>query len=204
MKTLIGIPAMSWVYTDFMKSMLALDKPDAQLMIQTNTLIYDARCNIALAAAQNGFDRVLWLDSDMQFEPDLLVRLNADMDRGFDLVSGYYTGRTPAMNPCIYKKLEYEINGDEVHAAAIPYIDHPQGLFEIAACGFGAVLTTVDLLKAVIDKFGAPFLPAKRLGEDLSFCWRAGQLGAKMFCDAELNVGHIGTVIFKEEGQCSK
>ena len=201
MKTLIGIPAMSWVYTDFLKSMLALDKPDAQLMIQCNSLIYDARCNIALAAAQNDFDRVLWLDSDMVFEPDLLTRLNADMDKGLDMVCGYFVGRSAALKPCIYKSLTYEVRGEDIHAAAEPYTDHPQGLFEVAACGFGAVLTKVSLLKAVMDKYGPPFLPVRRLGEDLSFCLRAGQVGAHIYCDSTVSVGHIGTWVFKEEGK---
>ena len=70
--------------------------------------------------------------------------------------------------------------------------------------GFGAVLTKVDLLRAVVDAFGAPFQPLPYFGEDLSFCWRVGQIGRKMYCDGAVKVGHIGTQIFGEADICTK
>ena len=200
MQTLIAIPAMSWVYTDFMQSMLALDKPDAQLMVQTNSLVYDARNNIAWAAIQNGADRVLWLDSDMSFEPDLLTRLNADMDEnGLDCVSAFYTTRSEKRVPCIYKDIHWEIDGERVKTSADPVTECPDVLFEVAGMGFGAVLMKTELIKAVIDGFGPPFQPMPYLGEDLAFFWRAGRLGRRMWCDGRINVGHIGTHIYRRE-----
>ena len=195
MKTLIGIPAMSWVYTDFMQSMLALDKPDAGMMIQKNSLIYDARNNIAGAAISNHVDRVLWLDSDMVFGADMLNRLNADMDEnGLDYVCGYYTGRKPGAMPCIYRSLEWS---NESGAKATPIGECPEGLFEVAGSGFGAVLIKTELLKAVADIYGPPFLPMPYMGEDLAFCWRVKQIGRKMWCDGRVKIGHIGTSIFR-------
>ena len=200
MKTLIAIPAMSWVYTEFMQCMLALDKPDAQLMIQHNSLIYDARNNLAWAAIQNGFDRVLWLDSDMSFEPDLLTRLNADMDdNGLEYVSAFYTGRSENAKPCIYKTVQWEQRNGQVYTGAEPVSLYPFGLFVVHGTGFGAVLMKTRLLKAVCDAFGPPFQPLPFLGEDLSFCWRAGRLGASMHCDSRIQAGHIGTHIYKED-----
>lgn len=200
MKTLIAIPAMSWVYTDFMQSMLALDKPDAQLMIQQNSLTHDARNNLAWTAMQNKFDRVLWLDSDMQFEPDLLTRLSTDMDEhGLDLVAGWYTERRPNPRPCIYRSVIWEHHDGQVTAKADPVEARPAGLAEIAGCGFGAVLMTTELIESVCKAYGAPFHPLPFLGEDLSFCWRAAQLGRRMYCDGAVRVGHIGTRVYKED-----
>lgn len=200
MSTLIAIPALSWVYTSFMQSMLALDKQDAQLIVQMNSLVYDARNNISWAAIQNGVDRVLWLDSDMSFEPDLLTRLNADMDEhNLDMVAGYFTSRSEDMKPCIYKDIIWELDGGKVHSEAVAVDGRPQGIVEVAGAGFGAVLTKVELLKAVIDAFGAPFYPLPYMGEDLSFCWRVKQLGRKIHCDGRINVGHIGTHIYQGE-----
>ena len=200
MKTLIGIPAMSWVYTDFMQSMLALEKPDAKLMVQCNSLIYDARNNISWAAIQNGFDRVLWIDSDMKFEPDLLIRLNKDMDdNGLDCVSGFCTSRSDNPTPCIYKDIHWEVDEGRVKTSADPVDKCPNGLFEVAGMGFGAVLIKTELIQTVVDAFGPPFQPLPFLGEDLAFCWRAGQLKRRLWCDGRIQIGHIGTHVFRRE-----
>ena len=201
MSTLIAIPALSWVYTSFMQSMLALDKQDAQLIVQMNSLVYDARNNISWAAMQNGVDRVLWLDSDMTFEPDLLVRLNKDMDEnGLDCVSGYYTSRSADQIPCIYKSIIWESdNNGKVHSEATAIDGRPEGLAKVAGVGFGAVLMKTELLKAVVEAFGAPFYPLPFMGEDLSFCWRVNRLGREIYCDGRINVGHIGTHIYQGE-----
>ena len=200
MKTLIAIPAMSWVYTDFMQSMLALEKPDVQLMVQSNSLVYDARNNISWAAIQNGFDRVLWLDSDMTFEPDLLIRLNEDMDEnGLDCVAGFYTSRSDDPQPCIYRDIHWEVEDGRVKTSADPVTECPDGLFEVAGVGFGAVLIKTDMIKAVVDAFGPPFQPLPFLGEDLAFCWRAGQLGRRMWCDGRIQVGHIGAHVYRRD-----
>lgn len=200
MKTLIAVPALSMVHTDFLQSMLALDKPDSQLMIKQNSLVFDARNSIAWTATQNGFDRVLWLDSDMVFNDDLLNRLNADMDEnGLDYVSAFFTTRSAPVRPCVYKSLTWEQEGPHVNAHAEPYVDHPDGLFDIAGSGLGAVLMKVELLEAVVEAFGAPFYPLPYLGEDLSFCWRVGRLGRRMVCDGGISVGHIGTHTYSEE-----
>ena len=199
MKTLIAIPAMGWVYVDFMQSMLALKKPDAQLIITQNSLVYDARNNMAWQAIQAGIDRILFLDSDMKFDADLLVRLNADMDeKGLDYVSAFFTSRSEPPKPCVYKSVEYGQADGQVQAHAEPYTDHPSGLFETAGSGLGAVLMKVELIKAVAEKFGLPFQPLPYLGEDLSFCWRVAQIGRKMWCDSSLQVGHVGTHVYKE------
>ena len=187
MKTLIAIPAMSWVYTDFMQSMLALEKPDAQLMVQTNT-----------QAIEENFDRILWLDSDMQFESDLLIRLNKDMDdNGLDCVAGFYTSRSDNPMPCIYKGIQWEVEDGVVKTSADPVTECPEGLFEVAGVGFGAVLVKTEMLKAVSEAFGPPFQPLPFLGEDLAFCWRAGRLGRHMWCDGRIQIGHIGMHVYR-------
>ena len=94
MKTLICIPCMDMVHTEFMKSLLAMRRPgETKIVISQSSLIYDARNNMARQAVKGGFDRVMWLDSDMSFEPDLMERLSARLDEGCDFVSGLYFTR---------------------------------------------------------------------------------------------------------------
>ena len=68
----------------------------------------------------------------------------------------------------------------------------PDDLFEIGGCGFGGVLMKTDVLMDVMGKFKRIFDPLDGLGEDLSFCWRARQCGYKLYCDASLEMGHVG------------
>jgi hypothetical protein len=84
--------------------------------------------------------------------------------------------------------------------AAIHYMDYPQdAVFPIDACGFGAVMTSVDLLKRVKEKLGMPFSPAAGFGEDLSFCLRVKNVGSQCWCDSRVKVGHIGQRTITEE-----
>ena len=201
-KTLIGIPCMSMVHTDFMDSFIKLQKPPGtSYTIIKNTLIHDSRAIIAQNAIEAGFDRVFWMDSDMIFPPDALVQLSADMDTGIEFVSGLYVSRRPPnIRPVTYKRMWYEVKEDNTYeAGAVNYYDYPEGLSEVEATGFGCCLTSVDLLKRVGDKWGAMFQPIPCMGEDLSFCWRAKEMGVKMYLDSRVKCGHIGEYVFTEK-----
>ena len=203
MKTLIAIPCMDMVHTVFMRSLLGLERVgDVRFGISCSSLIYDARNSLAKQAVIEGFDRILWLDSDMEFEPDLLVKLSADMDEGRELVSGLYFKRKAPVKPVIYKELGYYHSEEknEVTPVAVSYEDYPRdSIFTIAGCGFGGCLVSVDLIKRVADQFGMPFSPIIGFGEDLSFCSRATQIGVELFCDSRVKLGHVGLGTITEQ-----
>lgn len=196
MKTLIALPCMDMVHTIFMKSLMSMNRVgNCGFAFSCSSLIYDARNTLAKQAVTEGYDRVLWLDSDMDFQPDLLEKLSADMDEGRELVSGLYFKRKAPVKPVIYKSLGYykDPDADGVTPVAVAYEDYPQdSVFAIAACGFGGCLVSTDLIKRVGDKFGLPFSPVMGFGEDLSFCSRVSQLGVEMFCDSRVKMGHVG------------
>lgn len=193
---LIAIPAMEMVHTLFLSSILAMDKPEGtEVGICSCSLVYEARNQLAKKAINQRFRRVLWLDSDMCFEPDLLNKLAADMDEGRDYVCGIYMTRKEPIKPVIYNELHY-VDGTPTAEA---YMDYPRdSVFEIAGSGFGAVMMSVDMLKAVGDKYGSPFSPELGWGEDLSFNRRAASLGYKMHCDSRIDVGHVGLTIINQ------
>lgn len=203
MKTLIAIPCMDMVHTIFLKSLLGLERVGAvQFGLSCSSLVYDARNGLAKQACTEGYDRVLWFDSDMDFEPNLMKRLSARMDEGCELVSALYFKRKAPVKPVVYKEVGYfhSDEKDEVTPIAIPYEDYPKdSLFEIAGCGFGGVMMSVDLIKKVADKFGQPFSPILGFGEDLSFCARVSQLGIKMYCDSSVKMGHVGLGTITED-----
>lgn len=202
MKTLIAIPCMDMVHTNFLKSILGMRKVgEVQFQISCSSLIYDARNGLVKRAIEGNFDRILWLDSDMDFDPDLMERLSADMDEGREYVSALFFKRKAPIKPCIYSELAYMRNPDNGNLTPIAVCleDYPQDqLFEIAASGMAATMMTVDLARRVQEKFGQPFSPQLGFGEDLSFCGRAKQVGARMWCDSRIKVGHVGMGVISE------
>ena len=203
MKTLIAIPCMDMVHTTFLKSVLGMDRVgECRFSITCSSLVYDARNSLAKQAVTEGFDRILWLDSDMDFEPDLLKRLSADLDEGKDFVSGLYFKRRAPITPVVYKEVGYYHSEQlaEVSPIAVPYADYPKDtIFPVAGTGFGGVLMKAEIVKRVGDKFGLPFSPILGFGEDLSFCMRCKDLGIELYCDSRVKLGHVGLGTITEE-----
>ena len=203
MKTLIAIPCMDMVHTIFMKSLIGLTRVgEVRYSISCSSLVYDSRNNLAKQAVQEGFDRILWFDSDMEFNPDFMKILAADMDEGRDMVSGLYFKRRAPVGPIVYKKIGYYHSEEEktVTPLAVPYDDYPRdSIFECEGVGFGGVMVSVDLVKKVADKYGLPFSPILGFGEDLSFCMRVKELGVPIYCDSRAKMGHVGLGTITED-----
>ena len=204
LKTLIAVPCFDMVHESFMSSLLELIKPgETVYSCVKNTLVYQARNRIAAEAKKDGFDRIMWFDSDVTFPQDTMIRLIEDMDStGADIVSGLYFLRKPNTKPVVFDNVVWNLNAETkiVDAGATYFEDYPKNsLFECGGIGFGCVMTTVDIIDKVGERFGTPFTPLVGLGEDLSFCWRAAQCGGKIMCDSRIKCGHIGQVEFNEE-----
>lgn len=195
MKVLVAVPCMDSVPTLFLASMVQLQHvADVEISLTQSSLIYDARNALAHKAIQDNFDRVLWLDSDIIFQPDLMQRLSARIDQGYEFVTGLYFTRKEPIKPVVYKDVGIREN--------IPfcdsYTDYPDDIFEIAGSGMGGVMMTTALIREVAEKFGLPFSPMLGFGEDLSFCNKVRELGKKMYCDPSIKLGHLGGKIYGE------
>ena len=142
MKTMIAIPAMeqmhSWT-TQCLENMVRVGDCKTEFIVRME--VDRARNTLAKKAMEEGFDRILWIDSDMTFNPDLMERLNARLDEGWDVVTGIYFKRTFPLEPVIYKHIDTETPKAET------YWDYPQDqLFEVAGCGFGGVMMKDEVL----------------------------------------------------------
>lgn len=202
MKTLICMPCMDMVHTTFLRSLLSLRRVgEVNYALTCSSLIYDARNQLAKRAIDQNYDRVLWLDSDMDFSPDLMEKLSADLDEGREFVSALYFSRKEPRKPIIFEKCGcYYLDTGGTAPIAVYYDEYPKDqIFPIEACGFGGVMMTVDLIKRVQEKYGLPFQPALGFGEDLSFCGRVQQLGVQMFCDSRVKMGHVGLKAYTED-----
>ena len=200
MRTLIAVPAMDMLSTDFCRSCVGLQlSGEVQCTFSQGSLVYDGRNILADTAVREGFDRVLWLDSDMVFDPYLFRRLSEHLDLGKEMVSGLYVSRKAPIHPVIYKSIRRDPLENGFLPVAEAYSDYPRdSLFQVAGCGFGAVMMTTELLRRLQAAYGLPFTPLPGFGEDLSFCLRVQELGAEMWCDSSIKLGHAGMAIYTE------
>lgn len=196
-KILVAVPCMEQVAAGFAASLATLNKVgECSVFFICNSLIYEARNKIALGAIKNEFDYVMWFDSDMVFEPDTLQRLLKDsLENNIDIVSGLYFRRVAPYTPVVFETIEIE--GDKTTFK--DYVGELSGLREVQGAGFGCMLTKVSTLFEVFAKYGNCFSPIGNVGEDLSFLWRARQLGHPTFCDFDVKCGHIGNITVNQE-----
>lgn len=185
---------MDSVPTHFAISLYNLRKPCmTRLEVVSNSLVYDSRNLLAAKAIDDDCDYVLWIDSDMVFNADLLEKLLEKIE-GKDFISVLAFTRHIPVSPNAYvidaskQSLRYKL-----------IKNYPKNqLFKVDAAGFGTVLTSAKILKAVFDKYERPFNPDMGLGEDLAFCYRARQLGFDLWCDSSVKVGHVGRYVYGE------
>ncbi len=195
MKTLIAVPCMDQVPAQFAQSLATIQHVDQTVVaFQIGSLVYTSRNDLVKHAIVQEADYIFWLDSDMMFAPDTMVRMFEGLKHG-DIVSGLYFRRVAPFSPVLFKTLD--IDGNECKTAEVDEI--PDDYFEIAGCGFGCVLMPTNVAMDVLGKYGPPFNPYFGVGEDLSFCWRARQLGYKIVCDPKITLGHVGHHVITKE-----
>lgn len=191
-KVLIAVPALDTMPTQTAYCMLTMRKDcPSRYSFIVRASCHDARNMLAREAIDSGADRVLWIDSDMVFDDDLMLRLGEDLDAGWDMVGGVYFRREVPTSPLVYRMIDGKAGKTEV------WRDYPPDqLFLCAGYGFGAVMMTTELLRRVGDY---AFTPMKHLSEDLSFCARAQEAGARIACDSRVKVGHVGQIVIGEQ-----
>lgn len=187
MKLMVAIPTLDMIHWEFARCLTGLvqrlerDGVDYDVCFKGGTLVYNGRDALAADAINEGYTHILWLDTDMVFNPDAFEKLYAN---GEHFATGVYHSRHAPYGSCIYTSL----------SPAEKVTQYPEAPFNIAGCGFGCVLTTTEMLRDVYRKYGYCFQPTPAFGEDLAFCERAKERGYKLICDPTVKAGHIGHV----------
>lgn len=197
MKILIAVPCMDQVPFTFAQSLSTLEKiGECKLAMKSGSLIYTSRNSLAMMAIQMDADFVFWLDSDMVFKSDTLVRMMDTLKKNdLDILTGLYFRRVPPYSPVLFDKLEQ--NGEITEFSEFKTV--PEGLFEVGGCGFGCVLMKTDVFFDVQSKFGNMFAPRGNNGEDVAFCIRARECGYKIYCDPSIVCGHVGYSVIDDQ-----
>ena len=188
MKTLIAVPAVEKMFSLTAQCIANIRYVgDCETRFAIGYPVDVARNMLAEYALKNGFDRILWIDSDMTFAADIMERLSADLNAGWDIVTGLYFKRMLPAEPVIYKEVTRT-------PSAEPFLDYPKdAIFPIAGCGFGGVLMKTEVMA---DLKEPPFKTFDGMSEDLSFCLR--MQGKSIACDSRVKLGHIGRLVYTD------
>jgi hypothetical protein len=165
-----------------------------------------ARNQIATDALAKGFDELMWIDSDVVFDPNDVEKLRA---HNLPLVGGIYAKKSRREFACAFLPETREV------------LFGPNGkLTEVLFCGFGFVLTRRAVyevmqqqlrLPVCNQRFGSPLVPyftplvfqddegAWYLSEDYAFCARARSCGFPFMADPTIRLWHVGTYRFSWE-----
>jgi predicted O-methyltransferase YrrM len=157
------------------------------------------RSVLANIALRDGFEEILWIDSDIVFDPDDVEKLRRHQ---LPIVGGVYAKKGIRQFACHFPP-----------GTAKALFGKGGGLHELLYAGFGFTLTRRGVYEAVQaqlpmplcnQRFGPPlypfFLPMSvpdglgswYLAEDYAFCERARQCGFAIMADTTLRLWHVG------------
>lgn len=147
---------------------------------------------------------LLFIDSDMQWEHTAVEQLLASADpETAPIVGGLCFGATDdALFPTIYRLVNRDDGPVCVRAGNYPHDE----LVPCDATGAAFLFIHRRVLEAMRDRaFNATFpwfqeteMSGRPVGEDITFCLRARQLGFPIHVDTRVKVGHHKSTIYTE------
>ena len=157
-----------------------------------DSLVYDARNELVNNAIKLKANYLLFIDSDMEFEPEAVQSL---ITRDVDICTGLYVERNGEHRPTIYSDLDIRTKDHDAYKVNCTK-EEIKPFFKVKGCGMGFCLIKTEVFKKIIAKYGDCFQPVCGLGEDLSFCWKCEQLDIDIWCDSTFTLGHIGEYVY--------
>lgn len=194
MKILLGMPCMRTIpYRTVISLLRTVKKGVVDPMLVEGSLVYDSRDAIAQFAVDNGYDYILFADSDMQFDKPDIDRL---LSHNVGICSGLYVTRNGENENVSYEKI--------ITRRRFPYRqpklirdNTTSGFGRVAACGFGFCLIKTSVVKTMFKHYKSLFEPKWGVGEDIAFCIRARRCGFYTFIDRDVKLGHIGEKVYQ-------
>jgi len=133
-------------------------------------------------------DWLLMLDTDHQFEPDIVARMLSLLDNlKIDVLTGLYCYKSPPYAPVLYQS-NTKLDCFE------PIVDWDQQVkcFEIASAGAGCLMVRKSVFDRIKDELHeSPFDVSHPFSEDHSFFRRLQKLGIKAYCAPNIESHHL-------------
>ncbi len=171
----------------FMVGRASLDVP---IPIEVENMPVDnARIHIVMEAIKHSADRILFIDSDMRYPPDVLHRLLA---------------HDKPIVGCNYAKRDGSGVSVAIGLDDKPISPNNEGLIKVSGLGLGMALIKTSIFKyldkpwfwtrRVTGQESNPDVMKQTVSEDLYFCMQAKKKGYDIYCDTDmsLEVGHSG------------
>jgi hypothetical protein len=203
-RAVVLVPYLTHVEPACDTALRELERRGLEVRRYASTAAVDrTRSEMATAALADGFDELVWIDSDIAFEPDDVDRLRR---HDLPLIGAMYA-KKGTRGFAAY----FEPDTEVVQLGA------NGGPCRMRYLGMGFVLThrrVYDDIRRTYSlplcnvRFGAPVVPYFvplviqddaqpgghwYLGEDYAFCERARQAGHPVLVDTAIRLGHIGS-----------
>ena len=168
--------------------------------------IDQGRNQIATDALRAGFEELMWIDSDVAFEPGAVDQLRS---HGQPIVCGVYPKKGKRAFACNFPPEATQVT-----------FGKGGGLIEVPYAGAGFLYTRREVYEAIQqrlrlpvcnERFGPPMIPFFHpmiipdgdshwyLAEDFSFCRRARDCGYRILADTTIRLKHIGSYAYNWE-----
>jgi len=188
MKLALGIPlSFPFCHSDFIDSwtlmiMEALNNGlDIAVIRCSSGDIAEMRNSIVFDAQKKECTHLLFLDTDMIYPVDTIQRL---LEHDLDIVGALTFKRYPPFNPIMMTGEKYRLK------YIYPY---DEGLVPVVATGTGCLMINMK----VFDKVNKPWFEFIKgdgkppVGEDVGFCYKAGDAGFDIYVDTTIKTIHI-------------
>lgn len=156
-------------------------------LIARGTYLYEQRETLADAVLAGDYTHAMWVDSDMRFPKDAILRL---LKWQLPIVGAGYPSRHAPYLPVVAADFRTDERVWTTH--------QHEGVAPVAGIGFGCLLVSREAIEAVKKpRFGSGWNSEQGqfLHEDMAFCYKASQEGFPVHIDHDLTklVKHIGS-----------
>ena len=193
-KIVIGIPHTGTLYTEMVTSLINLNTLESKYLINIqmlkSSILYISREYLVMAALDAKADYLMFLDSDQIITIEGLEKLASHLDDGEDIATTLIFRKDPPYHPCVFSEQHLLPNNQVSLTFYDVEMEDLTKPFYVESSGFGCIMMKMDIFKKMPQPW---FLPAPYTGEDITFMYKAKQLGYKTLCDPTIEVGHLGT-----------
>lgn len=185
------MPTRGEVHVRNMKSILEsvvrLKDYEVLLEFQIGTYVHQMRNDIVYAAIKNGSDYLMFIDSDIEFPADGILKL---LSYDKDVVGGCYNVKILPPKGTV-KML------DETGSFIKDYDMPENSLKRVFAIPTGFMLIKLSSIKFMPHPFDFDRYPNGILiGEDVNFCKRLNEQDREVWCDSSIKISHIGDYLY--------
>ena len=156
------------------------------------------------------YDYIMWLDSDIVFQPEQILSLFNRMqrDKAIEVLCGIYL-TTSGTHSTIVKDWDVEYF---LKTGMFPFLTpqqlkeeankHPKKLAEVFYAGMGCMMVRRGALEKITYPWFEPVMHEIEISkdfssEDVSLCWKWNDAGVKIYVDPDIIVGHEKSTIIR-------